>query len=174
LDARCIARNVDAVLNRFDYLRDAPRKPPAVALVTVAAILAAIALAMQSSHHAARVPPGVGRAAPVAVRLVHSPHRVPSRATVPKPNRNARRTRRPAVIVPRRIVPAAPVVDAIALGESPKALVEIDGRTTAVGLGSSLRSNVVTEIDSGGLLLADGERLRLNSRIKRARHAPSF
>ena len=54
------------------------------------------------------------------------------------------------------------VVRAIVLGESPKALVDIDGRTIVVGVGSSLGSAVVTAIAADAVLLDDGERLALD------------
>jgi len=68
------------------------------------------------------------------------------------------------VVLPPNAALAQPVVRAVVVGSSPHALVEIGGQNAVVGVGSTLEGSVVTEIDSSGLLLDNGQRLPLNER----------
>jgi hypothetical protein len=159
---------LDAVLNRFDYLHDAPGGrfgQLVLALVTVALLAIAITIC---SH---------GRNSSMRNRSQHQTTlhelRKPLRSAVarhPKPLPAARPERPEPTVVAnvepagarrRKIAAATPIIRSIALGETPKAFIDIGGRMLAVGLGSGLERNVVTEIDSEGVLLNDGERLRL-------------
>jgi hypothetical protein len=155
---------VDAVLKGFDYLHDAPPgklRTITLGLVASASLTCALVTLERGHRHAAPVPLVARRA------TVHRPRPVTRRAppaAVPAPNPNPAARSRPASLArSQKRAGVVPVIRGIALGASPKALVEIGGRTFVVGLGSSLQRNVVTEIDSTGLLLADGSRLHLRA-----------
>ena len=153
-------------MNGFDYLHDAPpARSRRLVFVIVMAILAVSGLALGlQRQETVREKIAARSAEPVALWLTLKRHPANAVRARRKPApKIAGRTRPPAAAVRRMFAAASPVIDAIALGASPKALVEIDGRTMTVGLGSSLRSNVVTEIDSNGLLLSNGTRLHLRN-----------
>jgi hypothetical protein len=63
------------------------------------------------------------------------------------------------VLPPNDGIAAAPIVRAVVLGEHPKALLEIDGRTRIVGVGARLRGIAIEAVTSQGIRLDDGERL---------------
>jgi hypothetical protein len=58
-------------------------------------------------------------------------------------------------------VDASPVLRAIVLGASPKALIDIGGHTSLVGVGSPLAGSRIVAIQATGIELADGSRLKL-------------
>jgi hypothetical protein len=165
LDAGSIACNLGAVLNRFDYLRDVPGGRFARVALSVLAASFALAMVVFERGQMPLAPSHIGTTTHHALRkpsrsIVMHRKVSPAATAASSPfadRRNVGRTPAPA-----RKTSAAARIRAIGLGESPKVLVEIGGRTSTVGLGSSLEGNVVTEIDSSGLLLGDGERLRFS------------
>jgi hypothetical protein len=65
------------------------------------------------------------------------------------------------VLPPNAGIAAPPHVQALILGSVPKALVELDGRTTIVGVGSKLEGSAIVNIDARGVEMDNGERLGL-------------
>lgn len=68
------------------------------------------------------------------------------------------------VLPPNAGVASPPHLQALILGAVPKALVELDGQTTIVGIGTKLEGSAIVEIDSKGIELDNGERLELDGR----------
>ncbi len=68
------------------------------------------------------------------------------------------------VLPPNAGIASAPHLKALILGAVPKALVEIDGQTAIVGVGTKLEGAAIVRIDSRGVELDSGERLGLEGR----------
>lgn len=68
------------------------------------------------------------------------------------------------VLPPNAGIASPPHLQALILGAEPKALVEIDGQTAIVGVGSRLEGAGIVEIDARGIQLENGERLELERR----------
>lgn len=62
--------------------------------------------------------------------------------------------------VPAALSAKAPALRAVILGATPKALIDVGGRSMLVGLGSPLLGSSVAAIRTDGIVLQDGERLR--------------
>ncbi|MBV8433780.1 MAG: hypothetical protein JO029_05810, partial [Candidatus Eremiobacteraeota bacterium] len=58
---------------------------------------------------------------------------------------------------------AVPIVRAVLLGASPKALVELDGRTRIVEIGTRLGGTTIAAINAQGITLDDGERVPIDA-----------
>jgi hypothetical protein len=63
------------------------------------------------------------------------------------------------VLPPNAGIASPPRVDAVILGTEPKALVEVDGRSVIVSVGTKIEGSSVVGIDSQGIDLENGERL---------------
>ncbi|MEO6835926.1 MAG: hypothetical protein ABI231_08480 [Candidatus Tumulicola sp.] len=68
------------------------------------------------------------------------------------------------IVLPPNAAAVAPVVRAVILGAAPKALIEVAGRPIVVGIGTPLANSVIAGISESGILLRDGESLRLTER----------
>lgn len=68
------------------------------------------------------------------------------------------------VLPPNAGIASPPHVKALILGAVPKALVEVDGQTAIVGVGTKLEGAAILHIDSRGVELDNGERLGLEGR----------
>ncbi|HEY1975521.1 MAG TPA: hypothetical protein VGG89_03130 [Candidatus Baltobacteraceae bacterium] len=68
------------------------------------------------------------------------------------------------VLPPNAGIASPPRVQALILGAVPKALVEVEGHTAIVGVGTKLEGSAIVRIDSRGLELDNGERLELEGR----------
>lgn len=66
------------------------------------------------------------------------------------------------VLPPNAGIASPPHVQALIVGPVPKALVDIDGRTAIVGVGTKLEGSTIVDIDSRGIELDNGERLVLD------------
>jgi hypothetical protein len=155
---------VDAVLDRFDYLRDARsrRVPHALTLATGVAVLAAILLVRETRLDVA------DRHVPRAARRFENSRLFPK--IVPAASGGRRRLASMTDVrpEPQHAAGISPnhrtaFIREIVLGDLLKAVVVVDGRTIVVDPGSSLGRHLVAEIDSHGVLLDDGERLRLEA-----------
>ena len=60
---------------------------------------------------------------------------------------------------------SVPLVRAIVVGTSPRALVEIAGAPQVVGIGSALAASIVTSIDAAGVQLQTGQILPLAGKL---------
>jgi hypothetical protein len=60
----------------------------------------------------------------------------------------------------------AVVLKATAIGDAAKALLDIDGRSTLVGIGSRVGDATITQIDANDVRLSDGTTLRLRNTPK--------
>lgn len=67
------------------------------------------------------------------------------------------------VLPPNAGIATPPHLKALILGVSPKALIEVDGQTAIVGLGTKLEGVAIVRIDSRGVELDNGERLGLEA-----------
>lgn len=68
------------------------------------------------------------------------------------------------VLPPNAGIASPPHLKALILGFSPKALIEVEGQTAIVGIGMRLEGAAIVRIDSRGVELDNGERLRLEAR----------
>lgn len=68
------------------------------------------------------------------------------------------------VLPPNAGIASPPHLQALILGAEPKALVEIDGRTAIVGVGTKLQGAAVVGIDARGIELDNGQHLGLERR----------
>lgn len=68
------------------------------------------------------------------------------------------------VLPPNPGIASPPHLQALILGAAPKALVEVDGRTAVVGVGTKIEGSEITEIDARGIEFDNGERLELEGR----------
>lgn len=68
------------------------------------------------------------------------------------------------VLPPNAGIATPPHLQALILGAVPKALVEVDGQTAIVGVGTRLEGSAIVQIDSRGIELDNGERLELEGR----------
>jgi len=68
------------------------------------------------------------------------------------------------VLPPNDGIASLPRVQALVVGTVPKALVEIDGHGAIVGIGTKLEGSTIVGIDSGGIVLENGERLPFEGR----------
>ena len=67
------------------------------------------------------------------------------------------------VLPPNDGLLAVPIVRAVLLGASPKALVELDGRTRIVEIGTRLGGTTIAAINAEGITLDDGERVPIDA-----------
>ena len=68
------------------------------------------------------------------------------------------------VLPPNAAADAVPVVRAIVMGNNPRALVDIGGRTVIVRAGGLLGETKIVRIDADGVLLENGNRIVLDQR----------
>ncbi|HKE36286.1 MAG TPA: hypothetical protein VKB39_02585 [Candidatus Baltobacteraceae bacterium] len=68
------------------------------------------------------------------------------------------------VLPPNAGIASPPHLQALILGAEPKALVEVDGRTAIVGVGTKLEGAAIVGIDARGIELDNGQRLGLEGR----------
>lgn len=65
------------------------------------------------------------------------------------------------LVLPPNAAVASPVLRAVILGPSPKALVEVAGRAIVAGIGTPLGNSTVVAITGNSVVLQDGQSLRL-------------
>lgn len=68
------------------------------------------------------------------------------------------------VLPPNAGIFSPPRLQALILGAVPKALIEVDGKTAIVGVGTKLEGSAIVQIDARGIELDDGERLGIEGR----------